>query len=61
MFRSILLFSLSVVATLACEDKRGEADCKYWAGLGNCETTSIYAPWMQENCQKTCGSCGNSF
>ena len=60
MIKSIIFFSLLFVATLACEDKRSESDCKYWAELGNCEATSVYAPWMHENCQKTCGSCGNS-
>jgi len=32
--------------------------CGKWQAVGYCAKNHIYAPWMRENCEKTCGFCG---
>ena len=31
--------------------------CVYWKSLGYCESKSVYFPYMQDNCEKSCNTC----
>ena len=34
-----------------------ETSCVYWKSLGYCESKSVYFPYMQDNCEKSCNTC----
>ena len=39
-----------------CVDEEG--DCPAWAENGFCQASSIYSDYMELNCEKSCGKCG---
>uniref|UniRef100_A0A914CG44 ShKT domain-containing protein n=1 Tax=Acrobeloides nanus TaxID=290746 RepID=A0A914CG44_9BILA len=49
----------ATAATWTCSNVEDEDDCKYWQGLGYCNSSNQYYSYMQSNCKAACGWCSS--
>lgn len=49
----------ATAAAWTCSNVQDEDDCKFWQGLGYCNSSNQYYSYMQSNCKAACGWCSS--